>query len=540
MDGLRGFVRNWKKHSSPRKDWGGSLALLLVVVGVMGPVHNPPATHAYLERQAVALQPAFREELDALAQAPRYVIKASVEPETGSVAGQMRLFYTNTTQSVLYDLAFRLFPNAETIYGGGSLSVDRVTQGGIALRSELSEDQTVLRTPLAHPLEPGRMVVLELTFKAQVPARTRQGYGIFNRALGVLSLAGWYPVLATYDDGWQTPPVPPTGDAMQAETSLYEVSLTIPAGYEVISTGTLLRQEYSLQGVTWHLVSGPAREFAVAISDRFQKLETRAGEVTLRLYTLPAVEPAVAAAEAVDILANTFKAYVDRFGPYPFVEFDLVEAVVPIDGYEFSGMVYVDYAIRTQETREDYRYIVAHEVAHQWWYGLVGNHTVNEPWLDESFATYATVINLEDTESAQAGQRLLAYWRRTDGPRGRQDPPINSSTLGFASWNPYHATVYSRGAIFLHQLRREMGDEKFFELLKRYQRAYRYQIATTGDFFGSAEDVAGRDLDPLFEAWFETEAVLRTKHEDSAPSSPVAEGPAFSLGFPSRQTGPIE
>jgi hypothetical protein len=47
-------------------------------------------------------------------------------------------------------------------------------------------------------------------------------------------------------------------------------------------------------------------------------------------------------------------------------------------------MAYVDYAKRTRETRQDYQYTLAHEVAHQWWYGLVGNHSVYEPWLDEA------------------------------------------------------------------------------------------------------------------------------------------------------------
>jgi hypothetical protein len=190
---------------------GASLLLLLVFASPIEPLLYPPITHAYLERQAAALQPAFRNDLEALADAPFYIIQTSINPESGSVSGQMRLRYTNTTGETLSELAFRLFPNAQTIYGGGSLSVEKVAQGAIALKTDLSEDRTVLRVQLRRPLSPGQSVWLDLTFNAQVPAQTGQGYGIFNRALGVLCLAGWYPVLAVYDGDWQTPPVPATG-----------------------------------------------------------------------------------------------------------------------------------------------------------------------------------------------------------------------------------------------------------------------------------------------------------------------------------------
>jgi hypothetical protein len=543
QDKLKRLIEVWRSPNSLRINRLASLSLLLMVMGTLAPAPNPSGAHAYLARQAAALRPAFRADLEALADAPRYTIQASIDPESGSLAGQMRLDYTNTTGETLREVTFRLFPNAKTIYGGGSLSVESVTAGGAPLKSEPSEDGTVLRIPLARPLAPAETLSMDLTFSAQVPRRTSQGYGIFNRSLGVLTLAGWYPILAIFDgDGWSTPPLPATGDAMFAESSFYEVSLRVPAGYQVVSTGSRLGQEQKGGEVTWHLVSGPAREFAVAVSDRFQTLETRADEVTLRLHTLPADGPVVAPADGLYILTETFATYVDRFGPYPFVEFDLVEAVVPIDGYEFSGMAYVDYAKRTRETRPDYRYTVAHEVAHQWWYGLVGNRSVHEPWLDESLATYSALINLENIQGAEASERLVAHWLDTDGPRGPEDPPVNSSALTFSTWAPYHATVYMRGALFLNELRGELGQKKFFELFGRYQKEYRYQMATSEDFLSLAEEVAGRDLDPLFAKWFDIDAARGMSSSTAGPSSASSEINVVSPKprYPPRNGGPVD
>lgn len=572
---MKGLVGLWKRHNWLSMNRLVRLGLVVAVLGALAAAPNPSPPDAYLARQAAAMRPAFRADLEALNDVPRYMIEVWIDPEGGNLVGRMRLDYTNTRNEALSELVFRLYPNAETIYGGGSLSVAGVEQAGTPLKGELSEDGTILRVGLGQPLAPEERVSLDLNFSAQVPSRTTQGYGIFNRALGVLCLAGWYPVLAVYgEDGWDTSPVPATGDAMFAETSLYEVKLTLPAGYQVISTGTILDQEMRMtsqkganpdvrpwgrhlglplpriiektqsgsEGVTWHVVSGPAREFAVAISDRFQMLETEAGDVKLRLYTLPADEPAVAPGEGLDVLTGTFATYEDRFGPYPFVEFDLVEAVVPIDGYEFSGMVYVDYAKRTRETRQDYAYTVAHEVAHQWWYGLVGSHSVREPWLDEGLATYSALINLEDTQGRQAGASLLADWKDTTGPPGPGDAPVNGSSLAFSTWGPYHATVYTRGALFLDELRVELGDEGFFVLLRRYQGEYRYRVATTGDFLELAQEVAGRDMDSLFAGWFDVDAGRTEDGRNTAASSPSPERHPNSTKprFPPRKGGPVE
>jgi hypothetical protein len=481
---------------------GATLLLLVITSSLVGSRPYQSTNDAYLSRQAAALQPAFQSDLEHLATAPRYTLQATIDPQSGSVSGQMTLQFTNNTPDTLSELLFRLFPNATAIYGGGSLNVTGVTEEGASLKTTLSHDRTVLHVLLQHPLEPKQDISVDLAFNAQVPEHTTQGYGIFNRALGVTSLAGWYPLLAPYDNGWQAPSVWWVGDAMWAETSLYEVMLTLPAGYQVVSTGVSVGQQAGNGQVTWHMVSGPAREFALAISDRFQVLETQMDGVTLHYYALPAQRSTNSPKDGLGIMAQAFHTYVNRFGPYPFPELDMVENRVTVDGYEFSSMVEIDYIARTQSRLDDYQYFVAHEVAHQWWYGLVGDSSVYEPWLDEGFATYSAVIYLGDTEGAQAASRLLAAWKNAEGPHGPNDPPLNSSTLDFSSWAAYHKIVYTHAAFFLDQLRQELGDDKFFELLKRYQVTYRYQLVTTTDFLNMAQQVAGHDLSPLFSTWF--------------------------------------
>ncbi len=461
---------------------------------------SPPATP--LEQQEAALQPRFRSELNGLAQAPRYALRASVDPRTGRVLGQMSVQYTHRGAQAVTDLVFRLLPNAQAIYGGGSLTVENVTQEGQALQAAPAQGRTVLRVLLAQALQPGQTITLSLSFSAQVPAASGQGYGIFSRSQESLSLAGWYPVLAPYQDGWQMPPVPAVGDVMWAEMSLYDVTLIAPSGYEVVSTGSVIERRDTAGQSTWHMVSGPAREFAVAMSNRFEKRETQVDGVRLRLYTLPARAAATSPDAALKMMAGAFRAYVARFGPYPYTEFDLVEAAVGIGGYEFPGMVYVDYNRRVEGPFERYRFLSAHEIAHQWWYNLVGSSSVAEPWLDEALASYAAVLYLQHAGDVQGAVRLLQSWKADYGLRGPGDPPVDSSALAFSNWVAYRRTVYYHGALFLDELRQEIGDERFFALLKRLQTQYHYRIMTTGDFLREAEDVAGHDLAALWEKWF--------------------------------------
>lgn len=460
----------------------------------------PPA--APLEQQEAALQPRFRAELNGLAQVPRYTIQASIDPRSGQVTGHMRVQYTHRGAQALTELVLRLLPNAQAIYGGGSLTVEKVAQDGRSLQATLAQARTVLRVPLAQPLRPGQAITLNLAFRAQVPAGSGQGYGIFSRSQESLSLAGWYPVLAPYQGGWQTPLVPAVGDALWAETSLYDVTLIVPSGYEVVSTGTVIERQDKAGQSTWRIVSGPAREFALAISDRFEQRETQVDGVRLRLYTLPARAAATSPDEALKMMAAAFKAYTACFGPYPYTEFDLVEAAVGIGGYEFSGMVYVDYNRRLRGPFEQYRYLSAHEIAHQWWYNLVGNPSVAEPWLDEALASYAAVLYLQHVGDAQGAARLLGSWKADYGLRGPGDPPVDSSALLFSNWVAYRRTVYYHGALFLDELRQTFGDERFFTLLQRLQTAYRYRMITTKDFLREAEAVAGRDIAALWAKWF--------------------------------------
>jgi aminopeptidase N len=499
--------------------------MLLAVFQLNPPLGHAPAP-AYLERQTSALQPSFRHELSALSAASYYYIDASVDLDNATVKGVLNLRFTNVTDRSLSELVFRLLPNANTIYGGGSLSIDTVSQGSQSLDYVLLQDGTVMRVSLAKWLPPRDSVTLDVRFVTQIPVNSRRGYGILNQTYQITSLAGWYPVLTALDEGWRTPGIPQVGDAVLSETSLYEVSLRVPDDVSVVSTGRVTRVEQDGDEKVWHLVSGPAREFAAAISADFEQYEAQVDGVTARFHALPGLGARTSPDVALEMIAAAFGVFSDQFGPYPFTEFDVVEAPVSIGGYEFPGMVYVDSQLRRGGSPADYRYIVAHEVAHQWWYGLVGNDSVEEPWLDESLASYSAAIYLEKAEGKAAGDALIAYWRRVYGQPGAAGPPVNSSALEFTGWPAYRSPAYYQGALFLDALREELGDAAFYLLTRRYLADFRFASATTEDFLRLAEEIACRDLDPLFARWFQLDgSVVSTACPSLSSGPPLRNSP---------------
>jgi hypothetical protein len=486
----------------------GVIAILLAAGFAVSALRQrrPKTTLTYDEKQALILGSEFKSDLDRVALAPRYTLTATVDLQDDTVSGEMDLHYTNRSGERLRTLVFRLYPNADTIYGGGSLTIDRILQGGVPLDVIYAQDTTVAQVTLDSPLEPDRAATVTLAFTAQVPDSPARGYGIFAHTHGILSLAGWYPILAPYEagKGWQTPPVPIVGDAMLSETSLYEVSLTAPSAHQVVATGKLLDEEIKENRTTWHFVSGPAREFAIALSDRFDTAQITVDGVTLRVHTLPASNAVTPPDEALKMASAIVSTYTGLYGPYRFKELDVVHTAVPIGGYEFPGMVYVEEAQRTTASRAEYEYLLAHELAHQWWYAQVGSHTVNAPWLDEGMATYSIALYRDRSAlSTSSGDTLLQEWQRSYGTRGAYDPLVNSSASDFTGWDAYRQTIYIHGALFIDALRQEMGDNTFFPFLKDFTDTHRYQIVPTETFLNAAQVASDEDLTPLFAAWFD-------------------------------------
>ena len=241
------------------------------------------------------------------------------------------------------------------------------------------------------------------------------------------------------------------------------------------------------------------------LSPRFASLQAQVAGTLVSSYYLPDHEGG--GQRALDVAIQTLETFNSQFGPYPYAELDVVDAPMQnATGVEFPGIVLVGNALYPEYNLTGFAVTTAHEVAHQWWYNLVGNDVFTEPWLDEAMASYSSGLYLESALGKPALEGLMSayqerYQRSVDNGG---DHPISESLAYFensASPNAYGGIVYAKGALFLDAVRQEIGDEAFFAALRSYYQAFRYRIAEGEDLLTAFETAAGRPLDDLYQSW---------------------------------------
>ncbi|MFC0861983.1 M1 family metallopeptidase [Sphaerimonospora cavernae] len=276
-----------------------------------------------------------------------------------------------------------------------------------------------------------------------------------------------------------------------ADKATYDFEITVPAGLTAIANGELDGEPKTVDGKTtfvWREKHPMASYLATMTTGKF---EIRTGKSEKGLPVYAAVAPAFHG--SLDNLYTETAKITDYwstvFGPYPFSSTGGV-----IDDYS-SG-----YALENQ-TKPIYggfspeSGIIAHELAHQWFGDSVSITRWKDLWLNEGFATYAEWLWAEHRGEATAEALFKRYYANAADPMWTYPPGDARAT------DLFNNSVYVRGAMTLHALRKAIGDAVFFPLLKKWTTEHRYGNVTTEQFVALAEQMSGKKLTALFDAW---------------------------------------
>jgi tartrate-resistant acid phosphatase type 5 len=439
-----------------------------------------------------------------LATAPQYHLALKVDYPLPTFSGLSEVIFTNEEQVPLDSLYFRLYPNGKKSYGNGWLKVAFVQVNGQPAQFSLSDDESVLEIPLPTPLLPGEQNRLAFAFNGQVAdgegKSGDEGYGIYTLSQGVLTLSGWFPMLAVYDqNGWHLDPVSSMGDSVFADAAFYTVDLTVPQDLVVAATGVETARQAGEGMIRQTFTSGPARDFVLSMSPDFQVASQVTDGTTVTSYYLP--EDAAGGKQVLQTAVNALQVFNDRFGAYPYTELDLVETPLRFAlGVEYPGLVLIDQDQYDRVNDPVFISTISHETAHQWWYNTVGNDVFNAPWLDEGLATYSTGLFYEGEGGSQAYGN---YFAAIDQPTATQYPITGSLSYfeGLDDASAYSQTVYFRAALFFRALRERIGDQAFFNAIQLYYRQNQFAIADNQDLLGAFEQAAGSSLEDFFSEW---------------------------------------
>ncbi len=448
---------------------------------------------------------------DPLAGASRYDLNITINYQDVSFSGQAQIDYTNNEDTTLDRLYFRLLPNGRGAYGNGSLTVTQAYVNQQIIQPVLSANNTVLEAPLPAPLLPAGTLHVTLGFSGRLPIdfggkNAPSGYGIYNFTNNVMILSAWYPILAVYDQhGWNLDPVSNLGDSVYSDIAFYTVTVTSPANLVIATTGVVERLSSADGFSRYRLSSGPVRDFTMALSPDYQMRSKIVEGVKVNSYFLP--QHSQGGELALDIAADSLRIYNQKFAPYPYPEFDVIETPLrDAAGVEFPNIALIGSYLYDDPRSNNFVTTVAHEVAHQWWYNVVGNNVFSEPWLDESLTTYTSSLYYEYKFGQDAATGLLNYYQnRYDQIRARgQDDQITQNMAHFENLSDprtYGGIVYAKGALFFQALRQEVGDQAFFDALKAYYQAHQFGIAIGNDLLKSFETSSGRSLDAFYKEW---------------------------------------
>jgi hypothetical protein len=456
--------------------------------------------------QAAALLPDFEGDLNRAAAWDHYSIYTVLLPETHTVAGSMRVQVPNRSERPYEALYFRLYPNHPDF--AGSLVVDdNILVDGAPVQVSTEQGGVLLRLGLPQPLAPGAQAVVEMRFTARTPVgASGSAYGAFNAEAGVWALASFYPVLAQRTNGeWDRRAVTGRGDLAVTNTGLYDVTIDAPPDLALVTTGVRVAEQQLAHGpLRERFVSGPQRDFFLAALSGLERASTVVDGTRVVSYYQRG-NPA-SGQQSLDIAAQSLRVFNTSFGRYPLAEMDVVQAALTsFLGVEYPGAMLIEQQLYAQGGRT-FETTIAHEVAHQWWYSLVGNDVQGEPWLDEGLTSYSQVVYYEGLGNAVAaageldrfrGQYLAARNSGRDGPLGGHVSSFQGN---------YVALVYAKGALFFHALRVQMGDEAFYRFLQNYYERYRYQTASGPAMLDVAQETCGCDLQPLYDAWVNSAA----------------------------------
>ena len=483
-----------------------------------------------------------------------YDINVDIDPKGLKYSGHQKVSFTNRQEKSTNYLLFFIYPNdpALTKSRDPFLTVTNVTANGVAAKIE--EKGPSLRVYLKEALQTSQTVTVEFDFQAEIPQQSgakdlfsqamdqltnilnpkeeQPDYGIFSSNKDVLNLGLWYVALSKFDkEGWDEEAYAGIGDVSYFDPASFNVRISAPAAYQVVTTGTAIKKIPGKEGkLVHHIEAKLTRDFVVELSDQFEQKNAIRGQTSIRSFYLS--KHRGSGEKALETAVKAFEYYYQEFGPYPYSELDIVEAPLygGAGGVEFPGLVTVS-SILYKEDESDFdsstiqqllsqspvfdqllEFVVAHEVAHQWWNAVVGSNSKKYPFIDEAMANYSAVLYFEHFYGREAAEKQMAMQMKLNYQMhrmlGGSDQPVLLPASAYNGPLEYSAIVYGKGALAFDNIRKTMGDEAFFATMKKYYTKFWFQTAGPYDFKETAQSIQPQNkekLEAVFKHWMEEE-----------------------------------
>ena len=339
------------------------------------------------------------------------------------------------------------------------------------------DDQT-LGVPLGGILPAGGSTLVRIVYRASLRRGLTGSDWMFSRSGGTIALYRWIPWVsraAPFDrpnvgDPFVTPTSPQVDVELLTDSPMVLATPAPAADVSEVAAGG---------GRAWSFTVRNVRDVSIALAPDFEVVSGDAAGVPIRVYTRSG---RAAGERLLNLAAHAIRTEAAQLGvAYPWPSLTVVETAGGT-GLESPGLIWIPDRLDTLNRT----YLVHHEVAHQWFYGLVGNDQQAEPFADEAAADLLARTVLGTLRPSRCGREAL-------------DRGIRQYSRGC-----YYEVIYVQGGLVLDAIRREMGTTRFWSALAVYLERYRFQLVGTKDLLETLREGSEANLLPILRTRFPT------------------------------------
>ncbi|RAV99524.1 M1 family metallopeptidase [Pseudochryseolinea flava] len=465
-------------------------------------------------------------------QRVEYDMNVRLDVNTHRIAGTQKLVYYNNSRDTLSKVYYHLYFNA---FQPGSMMdirsrniadpdprvgdrisklredeigyqhIETLKQDGKAVTWRI--DGTVMEVTLAKAILPNTKTVFEMKFESQVPVQIRRTGRNSKEGISY-SMTQWYPKMAEYDfQGWHAYPY--VAREFHGVWGDFDVKITIDPTFVIGGTGKLqnpdkIGHNYEKPGttvkrpegdLTWHFIAKNVIDFAWAADPDYthEKAQVPNGP-ELHFFFQKSDKTTDNWIKLKDYAVKHFQFMSTTFGKYPYDTYSIIQGG---DG----GMEYPMCTLITSErSLGSLVGVMAHEVAHSWYQGVLASNEGLYPWLDEGFADFSSqeaMGVLVNDQNIHAGS-YAAYFSLVKS--GLQEP-LSTHADHYNTNRAYSIASYSLGTVFLQQLKYVIGEDNFYKGMRRYYYTWKFKHPEPADFIRVMEKVSGLQLKWYLNYW---------------------------------------
>lgn len=428
--------------------------------------------------------------------------------------------YRNNTGTSLDNIMFHLYPQSFRI--GASSSVvsslnykkcyyNGSSAGGLTITSQkvnnvdstidiCGNDEDIANVQLPATLQPGDSVDIYFEYTVTIPnINHRFGYGD-----DTINIANFYPIACMYEDGnFVIDSYHYNGDPFYSEVANYNVNITANSNLVLANSGEVTSIVEGENTKTYNMQALTVRDFAMVLSDKFSVVSDTVGDTTINYYYYSNQYPNEAIKTAVDSVTTFNK----LFGTYPYKTLSVVESDFVHGGMEYPNLVLISDMVDVQS---DYINVIVHEIAHQWWYGIVGNNEYQYGWLDEGLTEYSTILFYDENPEYNVNTSELiknttnSYVTFVDVYTkvfSTVDTTMNRKLNEYSNESEYVYIAYVKGMLIFDTLKDLLGREKFIKCLQTYFSDNKFKIATPDSLIQAFNKGSNNNLNDVFASW---------------------------------------